>query len=215
MKRFRAFFLVIAAIAIFAQAGKSLASPPAGEKINLPKDTAILATLETSLDASHTKTGDPVAAITLQDVKQGHQVVLKKGSTLTGHVEEVIPFATGGGQSTIGIIFDSATPKDGAQASLNVEIRALSLAANVKNDTIIDGRGMAQSANNATVSGHENASTGSVSQLSLTSTGVYGMKGLSLAVEIDKDTHISLINSSVSDVRLGRGSQVLFRAVGE
>jgi hypothetical protein len=87
--------------------------------------TKIDSTLTKPLDAKKCKPGDPVEARTAQDVKQDGKVVLKKGTSLMGHVTEAQARANGQSESRLGVMFDHAVMKDGRQIPLNASIQAL------------------------------------------------------------------------------------------
>lgn len=86
--------------------------------------------LVTPLDAKHNKPGDPVMARTTRDVKQDGQVVLKKGSQLDGHVTQAEGRTSKNSQSSLGVVFDSAVPKNSKQhVPLNMSVQALAASA--------------------------------------------------------------------------------------
>ena len=99
-----------------------------GSSINLANGTNINAALVTPLDAKHNKPGDEVVARTTQDVKQNGEVLLKKGTRLTGHVTQAQARLSGQAQSTLGVVFDSAVPKNGQPVPLNLSVQVLAAA---------------------------------------------------------------------------------------
>ena len=100
-----------------------------GSSINLANGTNINAALVTPLDAKHNKPGDEVVARTTQDVKQNGEVLLKKGTRLTGHVTQTQARSSGQAQSTLGVVFESAVPKNGQPVPLKLSVQALAAAA--------------------------------------------------------------------------------------
>jgi hypothetical protein len=114
-----------------ASSGTAASANANSDSLALAGGTAVQATLVTSLDAKHSKQGDPVFAKTTQDVKQDGQIVLRKGSELNGHVTQVQARSKETTQSTLGVVFDSAVPK-GKHDSVPVDlsIRALAAAQN-------------------------------------------------------------------------------------
>jgi hypothetical protein len=107
------------------------ASAKAGDSsLNLSSDSAIQATLLTSVDARHSKPGDQVLARTTQDVKQDGHVVLRKGTKLIGHVSEAQARSKSHAESSVGVVFDNAVMKGGQQAPIHLGIQALAAAAN-------------------------------------------------------------------------------------
>ncbi len=198
--------------ALAAQATATGQSAPA-RSITVPGNTSVLGRLQTSLDSATAKVGDPVEVQLLEDVKSGHDVLVKKGSTLNGHVTSVQPFQSKGSQCVIGILFDRVMLKNSEQIGLNLGIQALSSQMDVKSDTLMDGRGMAQSGNNAAVAGHTDAMTGSIDGLSHKSMGAYGMPGVSLASQTENGMHISLVVSTSSNIRLKKGAQIVMQSI--
>ena len=112
-----------------ASADTSASAGANGGSINLANGTNINAALVTPLDAKHNKPGDEVVARTTQDVKQNGEVLLKKGTRLTGHVTQAQARLSGQAQSTLGVVFDSAVPKNGQPVPLNLSVQVLAAAA--------------------------------------------------------------------------------------
>jgi hypothetical protein len=77
-----------------------------GRQVNLQSGTQLAAQLENTLDARHAKAGDRVVMKTTQAVRQNGQVVVPKGSRLTGHVTDVQQRTSSDNESVIGIAFD-------------------------------------------------------------------------------------------------------------
>ncbi len=95
-----------------------------GTSADLSGGTKIDATLAGSLDAKKSKPGDRVEARTAQDVKQDGKVVMKKGTTLVGHVTQAEARTSGQTQSQLGIAFDHAM-MNGREVPFNATIQAL------------------------------------------------------------------------------------------
>jgi hypothetical protein len=199
--------LVVALPSIAQTSAPSSAALPT---LNIPSSVGIVAKLDTDLDASKNKPGDMVQAETTRDVKPGHDVLLKKGSVLSGHITQVQTFSNSSA-SIIVIVFDQAAPKGGSPATLNVKIQALAPAATVSTDSLQDGRGMAATNINSAVAG-ENRNLGNGGELLATSVGVYGIRGMSLASTVESQKQYSVVKSGVSDVKLKKGTQLVFKA---
>lgn len=194
-----------------AQSSGSAAAPLA--PLNLPKGTAFIARLSTDLTALHCKVGDPVDAEARQDVKQGHDVLLKKGSLLLGHIAAVQP-PTSDMQLTVAIVFDSVRTKDGKQYSLPLTIQALAPEADISNNgSLSGGRGLDAAVNSAAVKHHDSTLKGSTNQLDTTSTGVYDLPGMKLSDQTTNGTHYSLLVSSTGDFKLKKGAQLVMEVV--
>jgi hypothetical protein len=198
--------LIVASPSI-AQTGtpSNAVAPP----LNIPTSQGIVAKLDTDLDASRNKPGDLVQAETTRELKVGHDVLLKKGSVLTGHVTQVQTYSNAS-PSMIVIAFDQVAPKGGSPATLNVKIQALAPAPTVSTDSLQDGRGMAATQINSAVAGADKSVGGG--ELMATSVGVYGMRGMSLASSVHDQKQYSAVQSNIGDVKLKKGAQLVFKA---
>jgi len=199
--------LVVALPSIAQTSAPSSAALPT---LNIPSSVGIVAKLDTDLDASKNKPGDMVQAETTRDVKPGHDVLLKKGSILSGHITQVQTFSNSSA-SMIVIVFDQVAPKGGSPATLNVKIQALAPVATVSTDSLQDGRGMAATNINSAVAA-DNRNLGNGGELMATSVGVYGIRGMSLASTVESQKQYSVVKSGVSDVKLKKGTQLVFKA---
>jgi hypothetical protein len=189
---------------------------PAFDALKLPAATAFLAKLSTNLDGRQCKPGDPVEAEVKQDIKQGHDVMLKKGSVLLGHVAGVKAPTSSTPQINVAIAFDSVRMKDGKRFSLNLLIQALAPEADLeRSSSLADfaGGGMTNAERDATVSGHNNTVRGNIKQLTPSSTGVYDLQGLALGEQTTNGTHYSTLTSSTADFRLKKGAQLVMKVV--
>jgi hypothetical protein len=204
--------LIVAALALavpcFAQAGG--ASSTAANVLNIPSSQGIVAKLLTDLDSSKNKVGDTVLAETTRDIKDGHEMLLKKGSTLNGKIVKV---DAGGHDSPgmIAILFDQVSPKGEGQKSLNVVIQAMAPAPTVSMDSLQDGRGMAQSNINAAVSGQDK-DLGNGGELMATTTGVHGFSGIGLGSGNADGKQLAVIDSNAGTIKIKKGAQLVFKA---
>ena len=98
-----------------------------GSSLGLSSGTTIDATLGSSLDSKKNKPGDRVVVRTAQDVKQDGRVILKKGTTLVGHVTQAQVRGGEQTQSLLGIAFDRAE-MNGHEAPFTATIQALAAA---------------------------------------------------------------------------------------
>jgi hypothetical protein len=212
MKMTRTGILLMAALVVALPSIAQTTAPASAAlpTLNVPSGVGIVAKLDTDLDASRNKPQDMVQAETTRDLKPGHDVLLKKGSVLTGHITQVQPFSNSSA-SMIVIVFDQVAPKGGSPATLNVKIQALAPAATVSTDSLQDGRGMAATNINSAVAG-ENRNLGNGGELMATSMGVYGIRGMSLASTVQNQKQYSAIQSGVGDVKLKKGTQLVFKA---
>ncbi|HXN28651.1 MAG TPA: hypothetical protein VN902_16105 [Candidatus Acidoferrales bacterium] len=203
--------LLLAVLVVASPSIAQTSTPPtaAAPSLNIPTSQGIIAKLDTDLDASRNKPGDLVQAETTRELKVGHDVLLKKGSVLTGHVTQVQTYS-GTTASMIVIAFDQVAPKGGSPATLNVKIQALAPAPTVSTDSLQDGRGMAATNINSAVAGSDR-SVGRGGELMATSVGVYGMRGVSLASSVQNQKQYSVVQSAVGDVKLKKGAQLVFK----
>jgi hypothetical protein len=180
---------------------------------NIPSSISVLARLSTDLDAAQAKVGDPVEAQILEDVKSGHDVLLKKGSILNGHITFIQPFLPTS-RCEIAILFDRVTPKKGEPVAVSLTIQALAPEINIRTDTLSDGRGMGGLDANAPNIGHQSAKTGDVGALSDKSRGVYAIPGVTIGTRIEKGGHSSVVVSASGGVHLKKGAQLVMQGVG-
>lgn len=136
-------------------------SASAGQNaFQLQNGQTVHATLDHSLDAKKCKPGDPVEARTTQDVKQDGRVVLKKGSRLHGHVTEAQARTKGNSESSLGIVFDSVTAKNGEQVPTHLDIQAIAAPAVALASSMNDDGAMADADAGAMASGSSRAGGG-------------------------------------------------------
>jgi hypothetical protein len=204
--------LLMAALVVVSPGSAQTSTPSSATvpSLNIPSSQGIVAKLDTDLDASKNKPGDMVQAETIRELKVGHDVLLKKGSVLTGRVTQVQTYSSSSA-SMIVIVFDQVAPKGGSPATLNVKIQALAPAPTVSTDSLQDGRGMAATQINSAVAGADK-SVGGGGELMATSVGVYGMRGMSLASSVQDRRQYSAVQSAVGNVKLKKGVQLVFKA---
>jgi hypothetical protein len=206
----RAGVLLTAALLVAMPSFAQSNPPTAANPLNIPSTLGIVAKLQTDLDASKNKPGDLVEADTVRDLKQGHDTLLKKGSKLTGHITQVQTFASGT-PSMIVIEFDQATPAGKQPATLVALIAALAPAPTTQVDSLQDGRGMAATNINSAVAG-EDRDLGNGGELTATSVGVQGFRGVSLASAVQGAKQFTVIRSTSGDLKIKKGTQVVFKA---
>jgi hypothetical protein len=146
----------------------------ASDSANISAGTKVNATLANSLDAKKCKPGDRVEARTTEDVKQGGQVLLKKGTHLVGHVAEAQARESGQAESQLGIVFDHAVLKSGQVVPFRASIQALAAAQSSLADDTGSNDNMAMNAGMGAVSGTARGGgglVGGVASTAGTSTG--------------------------------------------
>lgn len=206
----KAGILMVAALFFVMPSVAQTNAPPGApaNALNVPSDQGIVARLANDLDASRVKMGDTVQAEITRDVKRGHDTLLKKGSTLTGHIAKVEAYSKDN-PSVVAIVFDQVTAKGGQASTLNVRIEALAPAPGASTDSLQDGRGMAQTNINSAVGGDRDLSSG---ELMATSVGVRGFRGMTLGTSVQAGKQYSVIQCTSGDVKLKKGAQIVFKA---
>jgi hypothetical protein len=199
-----------------ANAGGSSASLSSGTKID--------ATLAGSLDARKSKAGDRVEARTAQDVKQDGKVVLKKGTTLIGHVTQAQAHTSEQTQSQLGIAFDHAM-MNGQAVPFNATIQALaasqsSAAAAVGSDDVMMSGGTMGAASGAAhgggglVGGVGSTAGGAVGTVVNTASSVGSISG-NAAGTVNAATHSAgAVGGLTSAGRLSSNSSGVFGLQG-
>jgi len=131
-------------------ASSSSASASASKKgaaANLVSGSTMKAELTRPLDVKKNKVGDQVMARTTEDVKSDGQVVIPRGSKLIGHVTQAKQKAKGESESSLGIVFDRAVPKNGQEVPVHAVVQALAAgeaqATTNEVDTMASGSGLA------------------------------------------------------------------------
>jgi hypothetical protein len=191
----------------------------AADLLKVPEETAFLAKLTSSLISSRSKPDDPVEAQTTQDVKRGKEVLLKKGSSLLGHVKLVEVSQSEKPETLVGIVFDGVKmQKTGQQLTLHLIIQALAPDSDLdSNNSLADatGTGLTSATRAASVSGHSSTTRGSVNGLTKESTGVYEFAGVRLGDRVTTAGHVTILAFSNADALLKKGTQLVMRVVNQ
>lgn len=112
-------------------ASASTASGQDGAGADIAQAGELNATLSRPVDAGRAKPGDEVTATLSQHYESNGQVMLRRGTTLVGHVTEAQPRqrraaeAGGDAASRLGIVFDKAVLDDGREVPINATIQAV------------------------------------------------------------------------------------------
>ena len=108
-----------------ANTQKATEKSPSGET-SLAAGTTLRAELSNSLDSKKVKQGEAVNARTTQTLKStDDRIILPKGTKLVGHVTQASARGAGQADSTLGVVFEKATLKNGQELALNLAIQAL------------------------------------------------------------------------------------------
>jgi hypothetical protein len=213
------FALVFASVALISTADSQTAPPsePPANALSVPGDTTFLAALATPIGIDQARPNDTVEAVTSQDIKKGHEVVLKKGATLLGRVDWVdaatmVPT----GPHRIVITFDRVKPKKGdEEMQFHLVIQALAPTSDVQTDSVpfATGRGMQGATADNLPNGHASATQGSVNSLTPSSHGVQDLPGLELSERVADDKHATVLSASRKNIQLKKGTQLLMKVV--
>ena len=196
-------------------------TPPTGaaDLLNVPEETAFLGKLTSNLIPSQCKPDDLVEAQTTQDLKRGKDVLLKKGSSLLGHVKLVEVSPSEKPETLVGIVFDGAKMlKTGQQFSLHLIVQALAPESDMdSNNSLADatGTGLTSATRAASVSGHAGTTRGSVNKLTTESKGVYEFAGVRLGDRVTPTGHITILAFANANVLIKRGTQLVMRVVNQ
>jgi hypothetical protein len=116
--------LAASAIAVCLAQDTNQAPPSQHAPMSFTAGTVIRAELDKTIDAKKAKVGDPVSALTTEDLKSTPPNLATKGCRIVGHVAEVTPHQ-GSAASTLGIVFDKLVLKDGSEMALPATIQAI------------------------------------------------------------------------------------------
>ena len=208
---------------------------------HLQSGSTVQAELVKPVDAKKNKVGDEVIAKTTHDVKSEGHVVVPKGSKLVGRVTEVKAHSKEQATSQLGIAFDHAILKNGAEVPLTLSIQAIGrsrASAAAEDDLMATSGAGGFGSSNAPASGgvlrsvrsteggvlntagsttgaavNSAGTAGGVASgsLSARSQGVVGLPGLSLSAQTSTSANASLISSQGSNVHLDSGTEMILR----
>jgi hypothetical protein len=208
----------------------------------LPAGTTIAAMLDKWVDARKSKVGDEVTAQTTQPVKEDGAVIIPKGSKIIGHVTEAKSPTNEDPSSFLGVVFDHAVLKKGAELPLRVTIQAIAPDRTssepiqpLSGTTPADSTGGMGPLNRPSTMGanadpnagapgrpespvnsaYEQQSSGRTASGALTPQchGVLGIEGLSLAFRPNDASKTPLIVSQTKNVRLDGRTQLMLRVI--
>jgi hypothetical protein len=217
----RGFVLLFASLDTVAMVYPQTAPPseaPANA-LSVPDDTTFLATLTTPITIDQAKLNDAVEAVTSQDIKKGHDVVLKKDATLLGRVDWIdAATSVPTGPHRIMITFDRVkAKKSDEEMQFHLVIQALAPRSDVQTDSVpfATGRGMQGATADNLPSGHASATEGSVNPLSSSSHGVQDLPGLELSERTADNKHATVLSASRKDIQLKKGTQLVMKVVSQ
>ena len=188
----------------------------AADLLDVPEETAFLAKLTSNLIPSRCKPEDLVEAQTTQDVKRGKEVLLKKGSSLLGHVKLVEVSPSEKPETLVGIVFDGVKiQKTTQQFTLHLIIQALAPESDLDSNNSLAGAGtgLTSATRAASVSGHASTTRGGVNRLTTESKGVYEFAGVRLGDRATPTGHVTILAFSSANVIMKKGTQLVMRVV--
>jgi hypothetical protein len=184
----------------------------ASGSLSLPNGTGIVGALTTNLDTKHSKVGDRVEVEVTQDVKPAGQVLLRRGSHITGQVALAYAFSKGDSTAKLEIVFDKIVAKSGEQIPTYLAIYALAAKNDPTKDDLQDGRGLAATSTRAGINGGLGRPGDGL--LKPDTKGVIGLGPLRLTPMARDNPPTSLVRSETKDVRLEKGTEIVLLVVG-
>jgi hypothetical protein len=205
MKPFRCSLLtclLFSLLPLCAAAQENPVPKPTQNTITLLPDTAVITRLIAKFDSTRLEQGERVEARISHDVKDGHQVIIPKGSLVVGQVAHFVAPPPG---TLYGVVinFDTVQLKNGTTASLHLELQAIApppvVAVNAITDQPYNG------ANRVRADEH------GVEVLTASSKGVFNLPDIILGQEVSNNRSTPIITSPSKNIRLDKDSQIVFR----
>jgi hypothetical protein len=220
MTRFGAAITLALVSAVSAGAQSAPGNPPqpnlplknASASVSLPSGTGIVGALTTNLDTKHSKVGDRVEVEVTQDVKPAGQVLLRRGSHVTGQVSLAYAFSKGDSTAKLEIVLDKVVANSGEQIPTYLAIYALAAKNDPTKEDLQDARGLVATAARAGSNGGLGRPGDGV--LKPDTKGVIGLESLHLTPMARDNPPTSLVRSESKDVRLEKGTEIVLVVVG-
>lgn len=217
-------------------------SAEAAQPTKIAAGTVIPAELSKTVDAKKAKQGDKVEAKVAQDLLSNGQVVIPRGSKITGHVTAAKPHDKADPASNLGIAFDQIEIKNKGPLQFQASIQALAKPMNMMSPSMNPAGAAEPSGSNGTgnsgpmtggagrtgMSSPSSATTGAAAPsdasadpqgaaptgtaLSASSQGVVGMEGLTMQANSGDAAQGTVISSADKNVKLESGTQLILRA---
>jgi hypothetical protein len=184
----------------------------ASASLSLPNGTGIVGALTTNLDTKYSKVGDRVEVEVTQDVKPAGQVLLRRGSHITGQVTLAYAFSKGDSTAKLEIVLDKVVAKSGEQIPTYLAIYALAAKNDPTKEDLQDGRGLAATSTRAGINGGLGRPGNGL--LGPDTKGVIGLESLRLTPLARDNPPTSLVRSESKDVRLEKGTEIVLVVVG-
>ena len=181
---------------------------PARAATKILPGTIIPVELAKTLDAKKVKAGDKIEAKIVVDLLSGGEVIIPKGSKVTGHISDAKARSKDSKDSMVGIVFEQLSTKDGGELAIQATIQAIGppVESGLSSSSMAGGP-IGSSGGAMPGGGAGQSSGGSGHSLNPSSEGVVGMKGLSLSTS----GPASVVSSSNENVHLESGTQLNLR----
>lgn len=220
-----------------ATLGQDSAKAQATVATQLEAGTIIHVSLVKPVSARKNMSGDEVIAKNTWDVRsEDGAVVLPVGSTIIGHIAKASVRSREQRVSAMRIVFDHALLKDGTNISMSLAIQAIGRSqakdAPVVEDEFTIGwetRAMAMRAISTPASmggimlrdaltlmnDAANPEEAVTAPLTSSSHGVLGLPNLYLSVDVSDPSHVSVVSSNYTNVRLNTGTEMILRLTAQ
>lgn len=181
---------------------------PARAATKILPGTIIPVELAKTLDAKKVKAGDKIEAKIVVDLLSGGEVIIPKGSKVTGHISDAKARSKDSKDSMVGIVFEQLSTKDGGELAIQATIQAIGppVESGLSSSSMAGGP-IGSSGGAMPGGGAGQSSGGSGHSLNPSSEGVVGMRGLSLSTS----GPASVVSSSNENVHLESGTQLNLR----
>ena len=201
--------IFLASLVLILSAGMFLVpATPSQAATKILPGTIITAELSKTVDAKKVKAGDKIEAKTAVDLLSDGQVIIPKGSKITGHISDAKARSKDSKDSMVGIVFDQLSTKDGGELVIQAAIQAIGPPADSgSSPSSMAGGPIGNSGSSLPAGGAGQSSGSSGHSLNASSQGVVGLRGLSLSTS----GAASVISSSSENVHLEGGTQLNLR----
>jgi len=184
----------------------------ASHAAHLPAGAPVVGVLSTNLDTRHSRLGDRVEVEVTQDLQLGGHVLLTRGSHVTGQITQVSAFSRGEQNAKLEVVFNTVTPKHGAQISTHLVICALA----APPDPSAPAGGFA----GVDPVGEHTAVAGKPGnpmnrQLRPESRGVIGLEGVTLLPLARQKPPTSALHSTSQNIHLQKGTEIVLIVVAQ
>jgi hypothetical protein len=157
--------------------------------------------------------GDRVEVEVTQDVNRGGDILLRRGSHITGHVTLAYAFSKGDSTAKLEIVFDKVVAKSGEQIPAYLAIYELAAKSDPTADDVQDPRGLNATAARAGSNGGLGRPANGL--LKPDTQGVIGLDSLRLTPMARDNPPTSMVRCKSKDVRLEKGTEIVLLVVGQ